>query len=71
MPVKNGFEASEEILKLAAREEARIEELNGYAIRISASHEAANLHSGFCNIVAVTSYTGDDVKEKAHRFGIK
>ena len=72
MPIKNGFDASEEILSLAAREQARLDRvMQSNGMRRAASQEDVNKQSSFCNIVAVTSYTGLDVKDKANRIGIK
>ena len=71
MPIKNGFDASEEILSLVAREQARIDKMQGVGVRRVASQEDLNKQNSFCNIVAVTSYTGQDVKDKANRIGIK
>ena len=71
MPVKDGFVASEEILSLVAREQARLEGMQGVGVHRAASQNVVDIQSSFCNIVAVTSYTGQDVKDKASRIGIK
>ena len=42
MPIKNGFDASEEILSLVAREQARIDKMQGVGVRRVASQEDLN-----------------------------
>ena len=60
MPVKNGYEATEEILKMADREQV---------LRRNASADRAN--SNFCTIIALTSYTTNDVEVRCLNLGMK
>jgi CheY-like chemotaxis protein len=58
MPVMDGYEATIEIKKLVEQESVRV---NGEKPK-SKSQQDQNLASGFCNIVAITSYTSNDVE---------
>lgn len=65
MPVLDGHEAAKEIIKLAQRENFRSSH------RRSSLDCSSNPISDLVNIVAVTAYTSEEVKEKSYRVGMK
>ena len=56
-----------EILKLAAQENTR----HRNEQRMMSSPNEPGLASDFCNIVAVTAYTSQEIKDKSYQIGMK
>ena len=63
MPIKDGYQATEEILKMVEAEERRIKVLKNIS--------ADGADSKFCSIVALTSYTTNDVEARCLKIGMK
>ena len=63
MPVKDGYQATEEILEMVDEEEKRL--------RLSRNISADDANVNFCTIVALTSYTTKDVEERCLKLGMK
>ena len=63
MPIKDGYQATEEILKMVEQEEK--------SLRLRQNISADGANSNFCTIIALTSYTTSDVEARCLNLGMK